>query len=841
MNYEQIKNLLDKVWPGWNPVRLIGEGSFGTVYEIRKVNGNMVDFAALKVISIPKEGAAIPMGKDKQTLYTYYESIADEMVQEYEIMSKLKQAGCMNVVDCDTYVKVPNNNGLGLKLFIQMELLTDLNTYTQKNGFSRQNIIQLGIDICKALESCQNAHVIHRDIKPPNLFFSAEGVFKLGDFGVAKRLEETGYAGSKQGTILYMAPEVYANQPYDIRADIYSLGLVMYQLLNKGELPFDTGIFSNHEQGESFRKRMRGDKVPMPGDEESELGKIICKACEHNYRDRYNTPDEMRKELEQLLAFNDDKMVLFPIDIGNETDIIIRFVSDEGLVLKEEIYQSGQLVFPPELSKEIERNGIRYQFEGWEPAVPEKATVSMECKAIYKEAILVGGKHKKNKKIFPVLAIAILLLLGLGAVALDMLKKPSMVPSDESQAVAENETTEEKKPEIDDENIAEKNEVIKKEEWSDWVVNLPNYVKSEKYDIEEKTLYRSRQLETTSSTEQSSMSGWELYDSIDSVGEWGPWSDWSTTAISSNDMRDVETKTQYRYRDLKTTVSEDDHMDGWEVNDVTYTQGGWGSWSSWSTSAVSSSNSRNVETKTQYRRREIISNQGYSSWGSWSGWQDDAVSNNDLTEVQTRTVYPYYYFWCYNCGLGARFPYWGYICEVCGTTKVSGESGTVDWFETPWSNSTFWGNNKYYQYINGGIWWNWGDGAPKTQYRYRTRATQSNTSYGSWSDWSDTQYSSSSNWEVQTRTMYRYQDASTVPVYHYERWGSWSEWSDSAMSGSDTREVETLTQYRYREKITQKTYYFCRWSDWSEYTEKELKESDTLQVEKAVRYRYRRK
>ena len=232
MDNLDVKNLLDKVWSGWEPKRMIGEGSFGTVYEIQKVNGNMVDYAALKIISIPKDGSALPMGKDKKTLYTYYESIADEMVQEYEIMSKLKSAGCNNVVACDSYIKVPNSNGLGLKLLIQMELLTDLNTYTQKNGFTRQNVIQLGIDICKALESCRISHVIHRDIKPPNLFVSSEGVFKLGDFGVAKRLEETGYAGSKQGTILYMAPEVYANQAYDTRADIYSLGMVLFPIIH---------------------------------------------------------------------------------------------------------------------------------------------------------------------------------------------------------------------------------------------------------------------------------------------------------------------------------------------------------------------------------------------------------------------------------------------------------------------------------------------------------------------------------------------------------------------------------------------------------------------------------
>lgn len=833
MDYQEIQNLLNKVWPGWKPKRRIGKGSFGTVYEIRKVNGNMVDYAALKIISIPEDGAAIPMGKDKQTLTTYYENIADGMVQEYDIMSRLKQSGCENVVACDSYVKVPNSNGLGLKLLIQMELLTDLNTYTRRYGFSRQNVIRLGIDICKALESCKAAHVIHRDIKPANLFVSADGVYKLGDFGVAKRLEETGYAGSKQGTILYMAPEVYANQAYDTRADIYSLGLVMYQLMNRGELPFDTGTFSDQEQGEALRKRMRGDKIPMPA-EDGELGKIVCCACEYNYWDRYSTPGEMRRALEKLLNPDDDKMLLFPVDINNEieSEIRIRFMSDEGKVFKEDVYQSGQQVVPPKMVSEIEVEGIRYQFMGWEPSVPEKAIDSMECKAVYKEVESENQEGKVNKKRTVYAILILLLFVGIGFFVLNtpsLFKKQRSI-SEQNKVVA---------------NIEETEEMSNNEpQWSEWVIKLPKNVKTDKYDIEEKLLYRSRELKTTSSTEKNSMKGWELYDTFDSIGEWGEWSNWSSNEISPDNTREVETKKQYRYRNLETTVSEEDYLDGWELNDITYSTDGWGAWSSWAPTEVSSSDTRDVQSKMEYRRREIKSNSGYSSWGSWSSWQDSAVSGNDLTDVQTRTLYPYYYYYCPTCGRGTRWYTYGGTHD-CGA-KLKSDSLTIEWFENPWSNSQAYApygsfTGSYAQEINGATWWNYDKASPKTQYRYRTRTTEQSTSYGSWSDWSDEEYSNNSNWEIQTRYVYRYRDASNTPVYHFVRWGSWSDWSDSVISGTKEREVEEITQYRYREQITKTIYYFRKWSEWSEYTDKKLVESDTLQVEGTIHYRYRLK
>lgn len=119
-----------------------------------------------------------------------------------------------------------------------MELLTPLNTYYTTYPPTEADVIRLGIDMCRALEVCAKENIIHRDIKPSNIFVSEHGDYKLGDFGVARHLEASCRELSKKGTYDYMAPEVYRDSVYDARADIFSLGIVLYKLMNNGRIPF---------------------------------------------------------------------------------------------------------------------------------------------------------------------------------------------------------------------------------------------------------------------------------------------------------------------------------------------------------------------------------------------------------------------------------------------------------------------------------------------------------------------------------------------------------------------------------------------------------------------------
>ena len=170
-----------------------------------------------------------------------------------------------NVVSCEDYEVIPHDNGMGWDILIRMELLTPLLEYAYDHPFSRRDIIQLGIDMCKALELCQRYNIIHRDIKPENIFVSDTGAFKLGDFGIARTAEKTMSGMSKKGTYSYMAPEVYRGGAYGFSVDTYSLGVVMYRLLNNNRLPFlpqppEPITYSQRET--ALAKRMGGEQPP---------------------------------------------------------------------------------------------------------------------------------------------------------------------------------------------------------------------------------------------------------------------------------------------------------------------------------------------------------------------------------------------------------------------------------------------------------------------------------------------------------------------------------------------------------------------------------------------------
>ena len=434
-------------------------------------------------------------------------------------------------------------------------------------------------------------------------------------------------------------------------------------------------------------------------------------------------------------------------------------------------------------------------------------------------------------------------------------------------------------------------------EWSEWMESIPSHVNSESYIVEEQVLYRSRNLETTSSTTQNIMEGWELYDTIQGAGDFGYWSDWSpisvsatktrqvetqtryryrnketttgvgssmdgwelydtkyswgdygswsnwsASSVSNSDSRQVETKTAYRYRSKETTTGSSENMSGWTLYDTTYSWGNYGGWSDWSTNAVSSSDSRKVETKTQYRYRNISYATEYTNWGNWSDWSFDRQSTSDLKKEESRTVWAYAYFLCPNCG--AHMHGWGQCwtwAGGCGATTSDGHWHEV-WSTTSWDQAGLkdWhGTGKYYTYIEGQLVFKWQEGGSRTQYRYSTRSTQEVANYGNWSEWDDTDYSNSSSREVQTRTIYRYCDRSQIPTYHFYRWSGWSDWSDDGVTATNDRQVETGTFYRYRDRYQIATYHFYRWGSWSDWSDSEITATDDRQIENTIYYRYR--
>ena len=291
-------------WLGWKTVRLIGRGSFGTVYEIqRELIDGTVESAAMKVITIPQNPDDIEEmygdGLDEESITETFHEHLKNIVAEYTLMQKLN--GNANVVNCKDISYIQHSDGIGWDIFIRMELLTPL-TRSLPEYIDEKTVAKIGRDICNALVLCKKYDIVHRDIKPQNIFVSASGDYKLGDFGIAKTVEKT-MGGTKIGTYKYMAPEVYNNQPYGSAADIYSLGLVLYWLLNERRMPFmplpPAKILAGQDET-ARQRRLSGEPLPVPACGSTELKRIVLKACAYDPKERYHTADEMLADLNAL-------------------------------------------------------------------------------------------------------------------------------------------------------------------------------------------------------------------------------------------------------------------------------------------------------------------------------------------------------------------------------------------------------------------------------------------------------------------------------------------------------------------------------------------------------------
>ena len=300
------KQLPVSVWPEWKIVEKIGEGSFGKVYKAKRTEQGKTFYSAIKVITIPSNAGELSSirseNPDEQSVKEYFHSLVEECIQEVNTMEYFR--GNSHVVSVEDYKVVEYLDDIGWDIYIRMEYLTSFLDYCAGRALSEDDVIHLGIDLCKALEYCQCQNIIHRDIKPENIFVSRFGEFKLGDFGIARELDRTMSGLSKKGTFSYMAPEMYRGEAYDARVDIYSLGIVLYKLRNHNRLPFISlkkQLITYRDKEEALNRRMAGEKLPVPAEAGEAFAEVILKACAYDRHDRYESAEEFRMALEQIL------------------------------------------------------------------------------------------------------------------------------------------------------------------------------------------------------------------------------------------------------------------------------------------------------------------------------------------------------------------------------------------------------------------------------------------------------------------------------------------------------------------------------------------------------------
>ena len=310
-------------WHEWTIKELLGTGNFGKVYRIEREEYGYRYVSALKELHIPSHQTDLEAirneGMDENSLAAYFQGMIENMLSEMALMSQLK--GNSNIVSYEDHEVVKDPDSVGWTVFIRMELLTPLYQFLQNHTMSVRDVIAMGIDLCKALELCQKHHIIHRDIKPENIFYSEQGTFKLGDFGIARELEKTMDGMTRTGTPSYMAPEVFRGKPYSSNVDLYSLGIVLYRFLNQNRtplLPAWPQPIRYVDRQEANMRRLEGAVLPPPCNASTRLSAIILKACAYAPEDRYESAEDMRRDLEDALEEQEKTVAVSPEPDGLE-------------------------------------------------------------------------------------------------------------------------------------------------------------------------------------------------------------------------------------------------------------------------------------------------------------------------------------------------------------------------------------------------------------------------------------------------------------------------------------------------------------------------------------------
>ncbi len=258
---------------------------------------------------------------------------------EAQSAAGLEHPNIVNIYD------VGSEDGMHFIVMEYVEGIT-LKTYIEKKGqLSYKEAISIAIQVGRGIEAAHNKHIVHRDIKPQNIIISTEGKVKVTDFGIARAATSNTINSDVMGSVHYASPEQARNGFVDGKSDIYSLGIVMYEMVT-GRVPFDgdttVAVAIQHLQEEMVTPSAYAPDIPVS------LEKIILKCTQKNSDRRYQTIGDLLLDLKKgLISPNEDFVTMIPLGGQDKTRVI-------GADELQQIHKEAKKVYVPETEEEPE-------------------------------------------------------------------------------------------------------------------------------------------------------------------------------------------------------------------------------------------------------------------------------------------------------------------------------------------------------------------------------------------------------------------------------------------------------------------------------------------------------
>jgi serine/threonine protein kinase len=281
-------------------IRVLGKGAMGVVYEGR--DPNLDRRVAIKTVKV--------------------ENLSEEAAAEYEHRFRTEARSAARLQH-PNIVSVYDSDRDGNIAFLVMEYIQgdDLKHYLDRGvRYSLEQSLKMIRDLLSALDYAHKQGIVHRDIKPANLLIEPGGRVKLTDFGVA-RIQDSGEAtrtqGSMVGTLKYMSPEQVQGQKIDARADLFSVGVVLYQLLTD-KRPFDG------DNDFSIIHQIIGHSPPPPSSVNPKLpaaiDAVVARSLAKNRDERFATARDFAVALQAAIRRAEDQTVVPPADPSKRRD-----------------------------------------------------------------------------------------------------------------------------------------------------------------------------------------------------------------------------------------------------------------------------------------------------------------------------------------------------------------------------------------------------------------------------------------------------------------------------------------------------------------------------------------